>query len=112
MKTITIILVFWSPVCFAQTTSEWMQQKKTQKKYLLQQIAALKVYGNYLAKGYAITHDGLKTIGGLKQECYNDDSKHFESLEIISARVRQYQRVRDMIAIHLSIIKTIGETSH
>jgi len=28
----------------AQTFAEWFQQKKTQKKYLLQQIAALQVY--------------------------------------------------------------------
>ncbi|MCH5688762.1 conjugal transfer protein TraI [Niabella sp. W65] len=34
----------------AQTFAEWFQQKKTQKKYLLQQIAALQVYIGYAKK--------------------------------------------------------------
>ncbi|ULT42931.1 conjugal transfer protein TraI [Niabella defluvii] len=48
----------------AQTFAEWFQQKKTQKKYLLQQIAALQVYIGYAKKGYNIAKDGLNTIGG------------------------------------------------
>ena len=48
----------------AQTFSEWFRQKKTQKKYLLQQIAALQVYIGYAQKGYRIAKEGLTTIGG------------------------------------------------
>ncbi|MBK8310917.1 MAG: hypothetical protein IPL04_08535 [Chitinophagaceae bacterium] len=33
-----------------QTLAEWTQQKKTQKKYLLQQIVALQVYIGYAKK--------------------------------------------------------------
>ena len=46
----------------AQTWAEWFRQKATQKKYLLQQIAALHVYSGYLSKGYSIAKDGLNTI--------------------------------------------------
>ena len=46
---------------FAQTLAEWVSQKVTQKKYLLQQIAALQVYSGYLSKGYSIAKDGLNT---------------------------------------------------
>jgi hypothetical protein len=37
-------------VSTAQTWSEWFSQKKTQKKYLLEQVAALKIYAGYLKK--------------------------------------------------------------
>ena len=38
----------------AQTFAEWFRQKKTQKQYLIQQIAALQVYIGYAQKGYSI----------------------------------------------------------
>ena len=41
----------------AQTVAEWFRQKATQRKYLLQQIAALHVYSGYLSKGYSIAKD-------------------------------------------------------
>ncbi len=110
MKTLLIILVLCSHVCFGQTSAEWLQQKKVQKKYLLQQIAALKMYGNYLSKGYAITRNGLNVIGGSKQGCYNQDDKFFERLRIVSPRVQQYKRVADIIAIHLRASKAIKQT--
>ena len=44
----------------AQTFAEWFQQGATQKKYLLQQIAALQVYIGYVQKGYSIAKKGLK----------------------------------------------------
>ena len=53
MKTAMPILLFLfvSMLLSAQTTAEWFNQKATQKKYLIQQIAALQVYIGYLQKG-------------------------------------------------------------
>ena len=48
----------------AQTFAEWFQQKSTQKKYLLQQIAALQVYAAYYKAGNNIAHNGLGSITG------------------------------------------------
>jgi len=36
--------------------------KETKINYLLQQIAANKVYIDYIEKGYKIAHSGLQTI--------------------------------------------------
>ncbi len=62
----TILLVIATVLLFqsanAQTWDEWFKQKKTQKKYLVQQIAALRVYLDYLKKGYTVVHNGLNTI--------------------------------------------------
>lgn len=53
----------------AQTFAEWFSQKKTQKKYLLEQIAALQMYSGYVKQGYNIAQHGLGTItGSLRQE--------------------------------------------
>ena len=41
----------------AQTFAEWFRQSATQKKYLLQQIAALQVYIGYVQKGYSIAKE-------------------------------------------------------
>ncbi len=46
----------------AQTFAEWFSQKKTQRKYLLAQIAALNTYSNYLRTGYRVAKGGLGSI--------------------------------------------------
>ena len=48
-------------------TSGMETSKKTQKKYLLQQIAALKVYISYAKKGYNIVSSGINTIRDIKK---------------------------------------------
>jgi hypothetical protein len=42
-------------------------KKKTQKKYLLQQIAALQVYFGYAKKGYSFVSSDTKTIRDIKK---------------------------------------------
>ena len=53
MKKLIIIMLLGMLVTGvkAQTFAEWFQQKKTQKIYLLEQIAALQIYTGYLQKG-------------------------------------------------------------
>ncbi|WP_316787850.1 hypothetical protein [Pedobacter frigoris] len=93
----------------AQTWGEWFNQKKTQKQYLLQQIAALKVYTGYLQKGYEIAKDGLGLIGDLKDGELNLHSNFFNSLKKVSPRVAGYTRVADIMALQLSIVKQAKE---
>ena len=52
--TLLILFVLAGGLSQAQTFNEWFRQKATQKKYLIQQIAALQVYLDYVQKGYAI----------------------------------------------------------
>src|SRR3546814_4811730 len=58
---------------FAQATKwkEWFRQKKTQKEYLVMQIAALQAYIQVAKRGYEIAKTGLTTIGNIKDGDFN-----------------------------------------
>jgi len=74
----------------AQTFSEWFKQKSTQKKYLLQQIAALKIYAGYLEEGYSIVKTGLNTIQSFKAGEFNLHSAFFSSLSKVNPSFQRY----------------------
>lgn len=65
----------------AQTTDEWLNQKKTGLRYLAEQIAALKVYAGYLDKGYGIVRDGLAVIGDHKRGEFSLHKDYFAGLQ-------------------------------
>src|SRR4051794_30947843 len=87
-----------------------VQSKKTQKKYLLEQIAALKVYLGYLQKGYLITRKGLTTIGNIKQGDFNLHDDFFSSLKNVNPAIRKYSKVADIIAFQLEIVDRYKKT--
>ena len=70
----------------AQTWAEWFRQNSTQKKYLLQQIAALSVYSGYLGKGYLVARNGLSVIQQLRQGEVNLHDTHFKSLVALNPK--------------------------
>jgi hypothetical protein len=92
----------------AQTWAEWFRQKGTQKKYLLQQIAALQVYSGYVSKGYAIAKNGLNTIKDIKNGDFNLHNNYFTSLVTVNPKVKNYKKVAEIIAIQISIAKQSG----
>lgn len=94
----------------AQTFAEWFQQKKTQKKYLLQQIAALQVYIGYAKKGYNIVKDGLNTIGGFTRGEFNLHTDYLNSLKSVNPEIRRYAKVADIIALQVKIVKNYNRT--
>jgi hypothetical protein len=65
-------LIIGSTAC-AQTANEWFKQKKTQTKYLIEQIAALNVYLKTAKKGYDIAQRGLTLIGDIKDGSFQMD---------------------------------------
>jgi hypothetical protein len=89
----------------AQTTDEWLNQKSTQKKYLLQQIAALKVYLDYAKKGYNIVTKGINTIRNIKNGDLNLHRDFFNHLQNVNPAISRYAKVADIIAFQLKIIK-------
>src|SRR4051812_7118892 len=95
----------------AQTFDEWFKQKKTQKKYLLQQIAALQVYSGYLQKGYEIAEQGLTVIGNIKKGDFNLHSSFIGSLKSINQRISKYTKVTDMIGLQTNIA-LIGQDTY
>ncbi|MGN6602458.1 MAG: hypothetical protein ACTHK8_08390 [Ginsengibacter sp.] len=89
----------------AQTFDEWFHQKKTQIKYLLQQIAANEVYIGYLQKGYKIAESGLHTINDIKHGDFNLHNDFFNSLKNVNAKVKGMAEVAGIIALQVQIVK-------
>lgn len=89
----------------AQTTAEWTQQKKTQIKYLLQQIAAFQTYVGYVKKGYDIANKGLETIGNIKNGEWNLHKDFFNSLKSVNPAVEKYAKITDIVTMQVRIVK-------
>jgi hypothetical protein len=113
MKKITILLVALFAISnniYSQTTAEWTQQKATQKKYLLQQIAALHTYISYAKKGYDIASQGVNTVRNIKQGIFNLHRDFFSSLKNVNPKISGYVKVTDIITLQLRIIKQTKQT--
>ncbi|MDN5286550.1 MAG: hypothetical protein JWR38_2824 [Mucilaginibacter sp.] len=92
----------------AQTFAEWFKQKSTQKKYLLQQIAALQVYGGYLKKGYEIAGHGFGSISGYLRSENGLHSGYYQKLETASPLVRNNPQVKEILAWQADIINRLS----
>lgn len=112
MKNIIIILsfLFAGNLSHAQTYDEWVRQKKTQKKYLLEQILALKTYIGYVEKGYTIANKGLNTIKDIKNGDFNLHDNFFKSLSSVNPQVKKYSKVAAIIALQVSLTKHVRNT--
>ena len=88
----------------AQTWNEWFAQKKTQIKYLTQQVAALQVYEGYLSKGYNIAKNGLHLIGDAKNGELHLHEAFFSSLSQINPAIRHFTPIADMIAMQYNTL--------
>lgn len=103
---LAILLLFTlNSAANAQTFREWFRQKKTQKKYLIQQIAANQVYLEYLNKGYEIAKDGLGMIGSFKRGEFNLHGDYFNSLKNVNPEIKHYAKVVDIIALQVRIVQ-------
>lgn len=80
-------------------------QNATQKQYLLQQIAALKVYAGYLQKGYSIAKHGLSTISDIKKGDLRLHTGYFDSLKVVNPSIRNYGKVAGIMALQRNILK-------
>jgi len=86
-KILVLVLIISNTNAYGQTWEEWFQQKETQKKYLLEQIAALEVYIDYAAKGYEIVTKGLQVIDAVKRGDFNLHQLFFNSLKQVNPAV-------------------------
>lgn len=89
----------------AQTFAEWFQQKKTQKKYLVQQIAALQVYIEFAEKGYHIAKEGLTAIGSFTKGEFNLHTDFFNSLKNVNPEVKRYVKIAGIISLQVQIVQ-------
>jgi hypothetical protein len=84
----------------------------SQRKVLLQQIAALKVYSEYLGKGYSIAKDGLKSIGNLKDGELNLHNEYFDSLGQVNVTIAGAGSVAGVIELQQNILRLANELGH
>ncbi|MEJ2901661.1 hypothetical protein WAE58_04470 [Pedobacter panaciterrae] len=91
-----------------QTWAEFFQQKKTQKKYLLNQIAALQVYIGYARKGYELVDNGLQTVRDITSGEFSLHNAFIHSLKQVSPAVRNDSRVAEMISMQVSVLRLSG----
>jgi hypothetical protein len=89
----------------AQTFDELFNQNETQKKYLLQQIAALKVYLSYAKKGYSVVTSGINTIRNTKNGDLTLHQNFFNHLKNVNPAIRRYAKLADIISYQIRIIK-------
>ncbi|OIR01281.1 hypothetical protein GALL_165690 [mine drainage metagenome] len=99
-----LILLITVTTIHAQTWDEWFRQKKTQKKYLLQQIAALQTYIVTAEKGYRIASDGIHAINNIKNGEFNLHSLFFSSLKTVNPRIKNAAFVAEIIAYQIAIV--------
>ncbi|HWJ28708.1 MAG TPA: hypothetical protein VNS32_19345 [Flavisolibacter sp.] len=89
----------------AQTVEEFTQQKKTQIKYLVEQIAALKVYAGYVEKGYNIAQKGLSVIHDIKKGDFDLHAGYFTSLVKVNPKIRAYAKGADIVQLQYRMMK-------
>lgn len=109
---ISILLIlfgFLTSHAQSPTWEEWFRQRRTQRKYLIQQIAALKVFLEYLKKGYDIAEKGLNTIADIKNGTFRMDSDYFNSLKEVSPIVKNSPKVKDILDYNQTILNDLRE---
>lgn len=99
MKKLLLLLFFMGFV------TNGIQAQSKQRKVLLQQIAALKVYIDAAQKGYSIARKGLRTVGNLKRGEFNLHSVYLNSLKKVNPKIKNYARVAEIIDLQWKIIK-------
>jgi hypothetical protein len=103
------LMVCCSPTVQAQTFAEWFKQTSTQKKYLLQQIAALQIYTGYLQKGYDIARSGLGTIKNITNGEFDLHSLYISSLKEVNPVIRNDKRVDAIMTMQTELLKRFNE---
>lgn len=82
---------------YGQTFAEWFSQKKTQIKYLTQQIAALEQYGAYVKQGYQISQNGLGGIGSWVKGEFDLHNSYYRSLRTVNPYIRNNPKADSIV---------------
>ncbi|RYZ90719.1 MAG: hypothetical protein EOP04_03040 [Proteobacteria bacterium] len=96
-------LALSSASCKAQNYNEIFRQKKTQEKYLLKQLAYLKLYADQAWKGYKLVSGGLETITDFTSGEFKLHEAFISALSKVSSLVRKDFRVDEIVKFQLGI---------
>ncbi|MES2456350.1 MAG: hypothetical protein V4594_12450 [Bacteroidota bacterium] len=99
-----LALMFTSGVSYGQTWGEIFRQKKTQKEYLLKQIAALQIYIGYAKKGYDIVGDGVHLVKDITGGEFSLHKAFFASLRLVNPSISGSPAVADILDRGLSVV--------
>ena len=114
LKTLVVfVLLVWalalsSASCRAQTYNEIFRQNKTQEKYLLKQIAYLKLYADQAWKGYKLVSGGLETINEFTSGEFSLHEAFLSTLSKVSSLVRGDYRVEEIARSYLVMRSLFG----
>ncbi|MCU1464034.1 MAG: hypothetical protein JWO37_4109 [Acidimicrobiales bacterium] len=96
----------------AQTFAEWFSQKKTQIKYLTQQIAALNACETSLKQGYNMLHSEWSAIGNFKNGEFGLHQDYYSSLRQVNPLVKSSTDLPTIQAEQQSIISQFNSVQH
>jgi capsule polysaccharide export protein KpsE/RkpR len=92
----------------AQSWDEWFHQKKTQIKYLEQQIAALKAEEISLRQGYDMLKSEWNAIAGFKNGEFSLHQGYYQSLSEVKPEVRSSANLSAIQAEQQSVISQLN----
>lgn len=95
---------------YGQTFNEWFRQKRTQRKYLIEQIAALKVYEGFVKTGYKIVSGGLNVIGDFKNGDFKLHKRYFDDLVTVNPQIKRYAKIGEVIGKQVELVKLSQHT--
>jgi len=98
-----MLCLFRTAPVYAQTWNEWLRQKKTQERYLLKQIAYLRLYADQAWKGYRLVDDGLEMVRKLTSGEHQLHEVFISGLSKVSPLVRGDARVAEILQYQLVI---------
>lgn len=104
---LVVSLVLTGRGASAQTWDEIFKQKKTQKKYLLQQIAALQVYIGYARKGYDIVGNRIHAVKDINNGEFNLHRNFFAALGSVNPSIKGSAVVMEVLNGGLALISIL-----
>jgi hypothetical protein len=112
MEKLLLILALISlpELVHAQRFREWLRQKKTQKEYLIEQIAQLKLYLELTEKGYKIAKEGLTAIADFKEGEFKLHKNRFDTLRIVNSKIASSAKVKEIKRFYSQIQSIKGGT--
>ncbi|WP_242917466.1 hypothetical protein [Pontibacter liquoris] len=109
-KLLVLLLLLAATGARAQALAEWFRQGKTQRAYLLEQLAALQLYQGYARQGYALAAEKLGGIGQRKEAEAGLHETYFRSLERVNPAVRHAGKVAAIVSLQARLIAVLDAT--
>lgn len=105
---VIIVLLGFRSEAKCQTFNEWFKQKKTQKQYLIEQIAALQLYLKNLKQGYVVVKKGLNLVGEITGNSYSMDNIYLQSLLQVKTPIKNSELSNSIISLEGRIKKRLN----